>query len=297
MPDIAKTIAVACLAVLTSCHTAPTVKTMAVNGTQLQYVAQGKGVPVVFIHGAVSDYRTWDRQRVALAAKGYQAISYTQRYFGPQPWGQGWPAFGIQTHADDLVAFLRGLAVGPVHLVAWSYGGQTALAVALSNPELVLSAFIFEPAHPTYVNDPAQLKLLTDDAASYAGPVVQAVQSGDNALAVKRLIDGVGERTGYFDAQSAAAQALQLDSAHSMSVIFAEKNVPQISCEQLAKVKRPVAIVRGGQVRPYFRIIADTAARCIPSATHIVVPGQKHMWPSEDVIGFTAKVDEFIGRK
>ncbi|MEJ8847493.1 alpha/beta hydrolase [Variovorax rhizosphaerae] len=299
MPNIAKTLATAaaCIAVLFGCQTVPTPRTMHVNGFELPYVVEGQGIPVVFIHGGVSDYRTWDRQRAALAARGYQAISYTQRYFGPEPWVQSWPAFGIQTHADDLVSFLRGLSVGPVHLVAWSYGGQTALAVALDHPELVKSAFVFEPSHPTFVTDPAQLKALSDDGAAYAGPVVQAVRSGDNALAVKRLIDGVGERPSYFDAQSAATQAVQLDSAHSMAVIFDEKNVRQISCEQLAKIKRPVAIARGGQVRPYFRIIADEAARCLQRGGPIVVPGQKHMWPSEDAAGFAATVDEFLARK
>ena len=50
-------------------------------------------------------------------------------------------------------------------------------------------------------------------------------------------------------------------------------------------------------MRPYFRIIADTAARCLPGATYIVVPGQKHVWPGEDVAGFTATVVEFLARK
>jgi pimeloyl-ACP methyl ester carboxylesterase len=105
MPNIAKILATstACVAVLAGCQTAPTVKTMDVNGARLPYVVQGRGVPVVFIHGAVSDYRTWDRQRAALAARGYQAISYTQRYFGPGPWVQGWPAFGIHTKVRSKI--------------------------------------------------------------------------------------------------------------------------------------------------------------------------------------------------
>ena len=283
-------IAAACLAVLAGCQTAPRIKRMDVNGARLPYVEEGAGAPVVFVHGAVSDYRTWDRQRATLAAQGYRAISYTQRYFGTEPWGQGWPPFGTQTHSDDLVAFVRGLNLGPVHLVAWSYSGHTALNVALRHPELVKSAFVFEPVHPTYISDPVQLKALGDDAASYVGPVLQAIRDGDNDLAVKRLIDGVGERPGYFDAQPAAAQAVQLDSARSMSVAFTEKDVPQISCPQMAQIKPPVTIARGEKVRPFFRIIADAAARCMPQAKQVVVPNAKHLWPGEDPAGFSATV-------
>lgn len=74
---------------------------------------------MVFVHGAISDYRTWNRQRAALAAKRYRAVSCTQRWFGTEPWGTDGPGPGwIATHADDLAAFIRALDAGPVYLVA-----------------------------------------------------------------------------------------------------------------------------------------------------------------------------------
>ncbi|MEJ8826683.1 hypothetical protein WKW80_32505 [Variovorax humicola] len=76
------------------------------------------------------------------------------------------------------------------------------------------------------------------------------------------MVDGVSGRPGYFDAQPAALQRIQLDSARSMGVYFEEKNVPQISCEQLSKITRPVLIVRGERSRPFFTVMADAAARC-----------------------------------
>lgn len=149
----------ACVATLTACQTAatnppPAVNYMAVNGARLPYVEQGQGAPVVFVHGGVSDHRTWQQQREAVSSR-YRAVSYTQRYFGTEAWDKNGPKFSVQTHADDLAAFIRGLNAGPAHLVAWSYGGHIALNVALKNPDLVKSAFVFEPAVPSYVTDPA----------------------------------------------------------------------------------------------------------------------------------------------
>ena len=152
----AKVACIAVLGTLAACQSSPTgaapsaVKYLAVNCTRLPYVEQGNGAPVVLVHGAVSDYRTWDRQRNALSRQ-YKAISYTQRYFGTEAWDRNGPKFGVQTHSDDLAAFVRGLNAGPVHLVAWSYSGHIALNVALTSPELVKSAFVFEPTVPSYV--------------------------------------------------------------------------------------------------------------------------------------------------
>jgi hypothetical protein len=41
----------------------------------------------------------------------------------------------------------------------------------------------------------------------------------------------------------------------------------------------------------------DAAARCIPGRQHLVVPRQKHMWPSEDPQGFGEVAMEFLRDK
>jgi pimeloyl-ACP methyl ester carboxylesterase len=56
-----------------------------VNGTSLKYIEQGDGVPVVFVHGSMTDQRVWEKQRPAIT-KGYRYIAYNQRYFGKEPW-------------------------------------------------------------------------------------------------------------------------------------------------------------------------------------------------------------------
>lgn len=288
----------ACLAAVAGCQTppastTPAVQYMDVNGARLPYVEEGRGAPVVFVHGAVSDYRTWNPHRSALAKHDYRAVSYSQRYFGTEPWGANWPPFGVQTHADDLAAFIRGLNAGPVHLVAWSYSGHVALKAALEHPQLVRSAFVFEPVVPSYVTDPSALKALSDDAGSLFGASVKAMQDGDNAASVRELIDGVGERKGYFDALPAAVKTVQLDNSRTMPLLYADK-APPISCAQLGQIKPPVAMVRGAEVRPFFKVVADAGARCMPSQQYIVVPKQKHMWPGEDVAGFTATLVGFL---
>jgi pimeloyl-ACP methyl ester carboxylesterase len=267
---------------------------MEVNGAHLDYAAEGQGPTVVFLHGALADYRMWNPHRAAIAAH-YRAISYTQRYFGAAPWASDWPPFGIETHSNDLVHFLQKLAVRAVHLVAWSYAGHIALNVALLHPELISSLFIYELGVPTYVTDPAELDAFASDANAMFAPIFEAVQDrGNNEEGVRRLLDGSGQRRGYFDSQPSARKDLQMANARTMALQLAQSPPPVITCEQLGTLSVPTCIAQGEVTRPLFAIVSRAAARCIPNCRHLVVPGANHMWPDEDPAGFAAAVVDFL---
>lgn len=273
------------------------VKHLHVNDMPLEYVEQGRGAPLLLLHGAVSDLRTWNRQRAELAAH-YRTIAVTQRYYGTSPWRADWPKYSIETHTDDLAAFIRALGAGPVHLVAWSSGGHIALNVALRHPDLVRTLFIYEPVVPSYVDDPAELKALSDDANEMVGPVLPPMKDGEMTRAARLFIDGVAEHQGYFDALPSTTQDIVLANARALPLMFngGEQDAP-ITCAQLAQVKPPLAIARGELVRPFFRIIADAAARCSPGSSRIIVPDAKHMWPAENPVGFAEAVRDFLSGK
>ena len=46
----------------------PLAKQVSVNGTTIRYWEQGKGAPVVFVHGAISDHRSTRKLRRASAS-------------------------------------------------------------------------------------------------------------------------------------------------------------------------------------------------------------------------------------
>lgn len=264
------------------------------GGARLAYAESGSGTPVVFVHGALGEYAGWDGHREALAASGYRGIAISQRYHGPDPWDKNWPPYGVQTHADDLLSFIRALGAGPVHLVAWSYGGHVVLTAARREPGLVKSAFLFEPSVPSYVTDDAAMKELAADRAVLFGPVAKALKDGNNEQAARELIDGVGERRGYLDDSPPAFKQMILANARTMPPLFGAPPPPPISCEELGQMRIPVAIARGEAVRPFFRVIADAASACMPQAKRIIAPKQKHMWPGEDVAGFSRELVAFL---
>ena len=278
----------------TSASAEPAVKYMEVNNARFPYAEEGSGPPVVFVHGAAADYRLWNPQRATLAQEGYRAVSYTLRYFGTEPWDKDGPVFSGKTHAEDLAAFIRGLGAGPVHVVAWSYAGQVVFNVVVQNPELVKSLFIYETSSATHVADPLTLKTVREEGSRTFGSTVKAVKENDKDEAIRQLINGVGGKDDYFASQPATLQALQLDSAPSALRMFNAPPPVPISCSQLGSVVTPMAVAWGAETRPFFRLIAEEAARCTPAGTHITIPGAGHMWPSEQPAKFTATLIDFL---
>ena len=274
----------------------PSVQQMDVNGARLAYIERGRGVPVVFVHGSMNDYRAWGPQLEAVSRQ-YRAVSYSQRYFGSAPWQTDWPKFGVNVHAADLAGFIRALGTGPVHVVGWSYGASVALAAVQQYPELVKSAFLYEPAHPTFVTDEADLKALTDDRANFA-PAVQAVRVGDNMAAARALFDVVDNSKDAFSAMPPHFQAMVVENARTMPLLLtAQEAPPPISCAQLRGVQPVVAIARGERTRPFYRLIADTAAKCMPNSGHIVIPGATHLWPATNPSAFSETVLAFLAKQ
>ena len=117
------------------------VKTLRVNGYDLSYIERGSGIPIVLVHGSLNDYRIWAAQMAPFSVR-YRVIALSLRHYYPERWnGQG-DDFSIEQQARDVVAFIRQLGAGKVHLIAHSRGGNVGLQVAKWNPELLRSVVL-----------------------------------------------------------------------------------------------------------------------------------------------------------
>ena len=57
------------------------------DDVELHYIERGKGVAVIFVHGSLGDYSTWDAQ-LGPFAETYRAIAYSRRYNYPNKIGR-----------------------------------------------------------------------------------------------------------------------------------------------------------------------------------------------------------------
>jgi 3-oxoadipate enol-lactonase len=145
-----------------------------VGGIELEYVAQGAGEPVVFIHGAlVADAFAPLLAEPALATR-YRLIHYRRRGYAGSTHTNG--PTSIAQQAADCRALLQYLGVERAHVAGHSLGGPIALQLALDSPEAVHSLVLLEPALTDVPSGPLLAAALEPPIQSYrAGKKEEAV--------------------------------------------------------------------------------------------------------------------------
>ncbi|CAN5900267.1 hypothetical protein BH11PSE8_BH11PSE8_40210 [soil metagenome] len=287
-------------AVLTGCALGgssgqpPTPSKMDIGDTQLAYVAQGQGVPIVFVHGAGGDWRSWEPLRPLIAAH-HRFVSYSRRYHHPNdPAGAGAP-YTVAAQADDLIAFVEALRAGPVHVVGGSYGARVVLEAAVKRPELFRTvsaseAFITPPREPAAG---AAAKALADDLARI-GP---ALLSGGPRAATIQLVNAVtGDPQAWAGLAEPARQRF-IDNEATWLPLAKAPPLPPTACAALGTLPMPVMVMEGERTVAGFRVTNDRLMECLPrGSTRAVVPGAPHMWYAVNPDAAAAQILAFVNR-
>jgi len=112
-----------------------TARHITVDGTALRYIDEGRGPPVVFLHGLGASMYAWRKNLAPVAAAGYRVIAFDNRGFG----FSDKPATGYDnaSYARLTVALLDSLHLPEAVLIGHSMGGAIAAEVAIAHPERV----------------------------------------------------------------------------------------------------------------------------------------------------------------
>ncbi len=108
------------------------------------YVEQGSGEPIVFIHGSFANTSTW-KYMVNNLSDRYRCICIKQPGHGGAPAPDDFSDPSVDTEVAIVEQVLQHLNLGPIHLVAHSFGGVVAVAVALSGRVPLRAMTLFEP--------------------------------------------------------------------------------------------------------------------------------------------------------
>src|SRR5438105_15266483 len=165
------------------------------HGITLHYVEEGRGTPVIFVHGSLSDGGYWADQ-IGPFAEHYRAIAYSRRYNYPNT-NTAHSGYSAVVDAEDLAALIRALHLGKVVVIGHSYGALTGLFLAAKHPELIRALVFAEPpavsllAHVT--GDKAQTgrAMFEDIQRRMVRPMQRAFRRGDRDAGVAAFIDYV----------------------------------------------------------------------------------------------------------
>ena len=104
------------------------------GGLRTYYEAEGTGDPLVMLHGGFASVNTFAGFTPKFT-EHYRVYSPERRGHGRMPDVDGPITYEIM--ADDTIAFLDALGIGPAHLVGWSDGANVAMITAMRRPDLV----------------------------------------------------------------------------------------------------------------------------------------------------------------
>ena len=261
-----------------------------VNGVELEYVDEGTGVPVVFSHGGSSDLRYWGPQRDVFVAS-YRFVAYSHRFHGAGRRPSG-GEYSADAHTADLLAIIRRLEAGSVHLVGFSTA--IALRAVLREPGLVRSLTIVEPNVPWLLEgDPEGEAVLARWRDENERVRAEAAGDAERAAALWfELVNNRGPAT--FDAQPEALRRMWLDNFGATRP--AAPPPEPLTCNRLRAITTPTLVLGGEHGMPYSRRIVDRLAACIPGSRVVVIPAVTHFMSYQAPEVFNEAVLDFLAR-
>ncbi len=225
------------------------------DGTKFHYVEQGKGTPIILIHGLTSSaVSNWFNPGIA------QKLAKTNRVIAIDMRGHGdtgpSPADSKGTMIQDIVDFMNYLKIEKAHIGGYSMGGATTAGLLKVAPERFLTASVM-------------------------------------GIGIKETAEWVGK--GPTDAPAAAAATtlpagpspagnpgrVDLTPRADGAPRGAPKGAPDANPEvDLSNIRFPVLALNGGNDRP----IAKTHRmwRELNDFTYVVIPGRNHMEACRD---------------
>jgi pimeloyl-ACP methyl ester carboxylesterase len=286
-------------------------KTATVHGTTLAYREEGKGEPVVFVHGGLSDLRTWEQQLPAVG-RSYRAITYSRRFARPNedidpeahdPW---------DAHIEDLAAFLRELGAAPAHLVGNSQGAFISLLTAIRHPEVVRTLVLEEPpAIPLFLESvPPRpldlLRLLVTRPRAAIGllrfvvgtlvPIQRAFARGDDERAMRIFGHGVLGAAAYERLPEARIQQMRENRSTLRAFVMSDADLPPLADDDVRGVRAPVLLVTGEFSPPFAIHLTDRLEELLPNTERVEIPAASHVMHEENAPAVNDAIVGFLGR-
>lgn len=113
------------------------------NGVKIGYMVQGKGEPVILIHGLYSsEMVNWELTGVAgMLAQDHQVIALDVRGHGTSDRPESEDAYGVEM-VEDVVRLMDKLNIKKAHVVGYSMGGLIAGKLMTKYPDRVSSVLL-----------------------------------------------------------------------------------------------------------------------------------------------------------
>lgn len=267
-------------------------KTFEINGTTLVGEQKGSGETLVFVHGAVGDFRTWENQVDEFATR-YQVISYSRRWHHPQSCSVNATSYTPDIHIADLLSLLR--QIGPAHLVSHSYGAAISSVVAIQEPRLVRSLVLAEPSLFSLLVEDAAASVALQKAFGRVPHLTSLIANGNYEAALDDFLEVIlGDKRRDL---SSRAREVMLANLHTLlPMLNGMLSSSPFTSTHAAMIRVPTLLISGEHTPIFFRRTLEILKAAIPRAEHVMLPGISHGLHLEDPVSFRRAAFDFLSK-
>lgn len=244
-----------------------------IHGFKMYYEVHGQGRPVVLLHGGMNTIETSFAKQIPVLAQNHRVIAIEQMAHGHTADVPGRP-LTYEAMAEDTAALLVKLGVRNADLIGWSDGGQIALRLAFTHPELIRRV------------------------------IASGVGFGANPSVPPAPVKDFGQlAAGWFPEGYAAYQRVSPDGPEHWGIVAVKGRAMWSAstwgfrATDLAKINLPVLVLAGDHdivsLEETNRIV-----RAIPKAQLLILPGTGHTtfqsrptWLNPILLDFLDRVD------
>lgn len=246
------------------------------NGVKIRYVTEGKGEPVVLIHGWMGDSSMWGRDRSGntkldtTRTTGFQLIALDCRGHGQSDKPHDPAQYGPEM-AADVVRLLDHLKIAKAHLIGYSSGAFIAGKVAATHPERVLSV-VYAGQAPLIVG------MKSTSGASEVEIFAQAVDEGKDLGAYIRAVTPA-DKPKLTEEQARTIARIMFNGKDLKALAAAGRGFKNLAVteEQLKKCQAPILFIHGGnesdqvkhRVAAVHKLLGRGEVKIIAGADHI----------------------------
>jgi pimeloyl-ACP methyl ester carboxylesterase len=262
-----------------------------VNGADMAYLEVGHGPPLVCVHGALGDFRTWSALLGPLSKK-HRVIAVSLRHFFPEHWDGIGNTFSIAQHVADLIAFIEQLEAGPVDLMGHSRGGHVSFRLAQRRPDLLRKLVLVEPGGDLDASlDPAAKPGPSQFTGGFTAAAAR-ISAGDIDAGMKFFFDTV-EGDGAW-AQLAEPRRQQLrDNAFTLVGQVRDRR-PPYSRGDAESIRMPTLFIGGADTRGLLPRVLHALAAHVPDSRKAIIPDTSHRMFEQAPQRFCEIVQEFL---
>ena len=238
---------------------------------RIDYDETGEGPAVVLVPGSCSTGAAW-RPVVSQWNGNFRCVTTSLLGYGGTAERRTAQDTDISHEAEIVEAVIR-RAGCPVHLVGHSFGGLTALAVALRHRVQLLSLTIAEAPAPEilrHAGEREHYRAFRDMTATYFA----AFQAGERA-AIEQMIDFYGG-AGTFAGWPHRVRDHAVEATPVNILDWASAYGFEMTSELLGTVGIPALVLWGEASHPAVRRANELLGRYMPNALTLAIPGAAH---------------------